>query len=105
MSWTEVRSLNARQSLQGIRSVIGETVLSLHNRRTPFRRNESGRYDACSKGVCARPEYLRQGAVSCWGAGSPRKSARASSSDGALFLLPIVDRRGLLIVERSSRIT
>jgi hypothetical protein len=30
----------------------------------------SVRYTGCSRGWCRRPEYLRQGAVSCWGAGS-----------------------------------
>ena len=32
------------------------------------------RHTACSIGGCERPEYLRQGAVSCWGAGSPAKT-------------------------------
>ena len=42
------------------------------------------RHTACSIGGCERPEYLRQGAVSCWGAGSPAKQGHRHHGD-ALF--------------------
>src|SRR3954469_21898013 len=47
--------------------------------RNPPKCQEKQRYVPCSIGGCRRPVYLRQGAVSCWGAGSFANSPGASS--------------------------
>src|SRR3954462_15997823 len=57
--------------------------------RNPPKCQEKQRYVPCSIGGCRRPVYLRQGAVSCWGAGSFANSPGASS-----ISMPPFFRRG-----------
>jgi len=67
----------AVKTMTAIKFVIARTVpsqrgrcLSGAPRQIPAKSGKWGRYTGCSVGWCKRPEYLRQGAVSCWGAGS-----------------------------------
>src|SRR5512139_2445579 len=61
---------------------------------------EIARYIACSIGGCRRPEYLRQGAVSCWGAGSPANQPWGIVLTGdALFLCSALERRAFGILQ------
>ncbi len=64
------RNSNADQ----IKIVIDVTISYARFASDPRKCLKTSRYDACSMGGRERPEYLRQGAVSCWGAGSPAKS-------------------------------
>ena len=56
------------------KTVIGPTKRSADDRPGGGKCLKNVRHTACSIGGCERPEYLRQGAVSCWGAGSPAKT-------------------------------
>jgi hypothetical protein len=47
----------------------------------------TGRHTTCSMPGCRRPEYLRQGAVSCWGAGSPANTRGIVNKGDAPFFL------------------
>ena len=67
----------AVKTMTAIKFVIARTVpsqrgrcLSGAPRQIPAKSGKCGRYTGCSVGWCKRPEYLRQGAVRCWGAGS-----------------------------------
>ena len=64
-----------------------------------IKHKEIERYTTCSIGGCRRPEYLRQGAVSCWGAGSPAKTAGHRQNMAMPFLLPLTntEEHGCLI--------
>ena len=60
------------------------------------------RYTTCSIGRCRRPEYLRQGAVSCWGAGSPAKPLGIARIWRCPFLF--LDCRPLWVLQRQPQL-
>src|SRR6476659_10281096 len=70
-----------------IKTVIAATKASVARVVEPRKCLKSERYTTCSIGGCERPEYLRQGAVSCWGAGSPAKSGGIVMVTVPLFFL------------------
>ena len=73
MPWKESKGLPAGASAfptPPFQKCNSEYALGIRKREEPENVKKNDGYTACSSGECRRPEYLRQGAVSCWGAGS-----------------------------------
>src|SRR5262245_31616190 len=64
---------------------------------------KGGGYAPCSIGWRRRPEYLRQGAVSCWGAGSLAKTRRGHHESDAPFFF-VLDRGAFRVLKRQAQL-
>src|SRR5215207_11476846 len=78
-------------------SVVASSPRAKALRQIPAKSSKSWRYTGCSIRWCKRPEYLRQGAVSCWGAWSLANTKGIANRD-ALF--SCLNRRAFRILQR-----